>query len=93
MTDWGHSRTQQGAKSRGPFQQLLEFSLPELIPDALLILNEDVRPAQDVPGLLCRRLANVGGEPLKAHDREDHLAWVDVEIRKSLERGRNLCKG
>ena len=51
----------------------LEFRLPELIPDALLILNQDVGPAQDVPRLLRRRLANVGGEPFKAHDREDHL--------------------
>lgn len=52
---------------------VLVLRLPEAVPDGLLVLDEDVAPAQDVPGLLGRRLADVGREPLEAHDCEDHL--------------------
>ena len=63
---------------------LLQLSLPELVPDALLILEENVRPTQDVPRLLSRRLANVGGQPLKAHDRKDHLSSSKSSFYKCL---------
>ena len=36
-------------------------------------LDQNVAPAQDVPRLLLRGLADVGGDPFEAHDGKDHL--------------------
>ena len=65
--------TRDGNHGQPAVVQLLALDLLPAVPRGVVVLDDDALPAEDVPRAVRRGLADVGGQPLKAHDGEDDL--------------------